>query len=66
MGNKQHLFLWCLILFAVQACGINSNLMFKTPKGAKEISDSIPLKPTAALLSAVTPPGKVSAAALFL
>lgn len=47
MGNKQHLFLWCLILFAVQACGINSNLMFKTPKGAKEISDSIPLKPTA-------------------
>ncbi len=29
----------------MQSCGINSNLMFKTPKGAKQISDSIPLTP---------------------
>lgn len=28
------------------SCGINSNLMFKTPKGVEEITDSIPLQPT--------------------
>lgn len=28
------------------SCGINSNLMFKTPKGVEEIKDSIPLQPT--------------------
>lgn len=27
------------------SCGINSNLMFKTPKGVEEITDSIPLQP---------------------
>lgn len=38
----------CLVLFAVMvsSCGINSNLMFRTPKGVEEKSDSIPLRPT--------------------
>jgi len=38
----------CLILLLVgttSSCGINSNLMFKTPKGVEEKSDSIPLRP---------------------
>lgn len=36
-----------LLLTAVlPSCGINSNLMFKTPKGVEERSDSIPLRPT--------------------
>jgi polysaccharide biosynthesis/export protein len=30
----------------VSSCGINSNLMFKTPKGVEEKTDSIPLRPT--------------------
>jgi polysaccharide biosynthesis/export protein len=39
----------CLVLAlaaAVSSCGINSNLMFKTPKGVEEQTDSIPLRPT--------------------
>lgn len=34
-----------LTLVATTSCGINSNLMFKTPKGVHEIKDSIPLQP---------------------
>ena len=29
----------------MNSCGINSNLMFKTPKGVEERTDSIPLRP---------------------
>lgn len=48
MQNKGVLFFSILLgLFLVQSCGINSNLMFRTPKGVKEITDSIPLKPSA-------------------
>ena len=36
-----------LVLCLLQSCGINSNLMFRTPKGVKEVTDSIPLKPVA-------------------
>lgn len=36
-----------VVLFLTQSCGINSNLMFKSPKGARQVSDSIPLKPIA-------------------
>lgn len=39
----------CLVLAltaAISSCGINSNLMFKTPKGVEEQTDSIPLRPT--------------------
>ncbi len=35
-----------LLLGVGSSCGINSNLMFKTPKGVAERSDSIPLRPT--------------------
>lgn len=38
----------CLILLligATSSCGINGNLMFKTPKGVEEKTDSIPLRP---------------------
>jgi polysaccharide export outer membrane protein len=35
-----------LLLGVGSSCGINSNLMFKTPKGVTERSDSIPLRPT--------------------
>lgn len=39
-------FIGVLLAFvALQSCGINSNLMFRTPKGVQEIKDSIPLKP---------------------
>jgi polysaccharide biosynthesis/export protein len=34
------------LIAAVSSCGINSNLMFKTPKGVEEQTDSIPLRPT--------------------
>lgn len=34
-----------LVLFLLNSCGINSNLMFKTPKGVEERTDSIPLRP---------------------
>lgn len=34
-----------LSLLATTSCGINSNLMFKTPKGVHEVKDSIPLHP---------------------
>jgi polysaccharide export outer membrane protein len=34
------------LLAAMASCGINSNLMFKTPKGVEEQTDSIPLRPT--------------------
>jgi polysaccharide export outer membrane protein len=47
MQNKRVLFSLLVGLFLLQSCGINSNLMFKTPKGVKEIRDSIPLKPVA-------------------
>lgn len=39
----------CLVLVLtalIASCGINSNLMFKTPKGVEEQTDSIPLRPT--------------------
>ncbi|MDR0803217.1 polysaccharide biosynthesis/export family protein [Fluviicola sp.] len=45
MRNKGLLFTVFVALFLLQSCGINSNLMFRTPKGVKEISDSIPMKP---------------------
>lgn len=35
-----------LLLGIGSSCGLNSNLMFKTPKGVPERSDSIPLRPT--------------------
>ncbi len=35
-----------LALLFFSSCGINSNLMFQTPKGVAEITDSIPLRPT--------------------
>ncbi|ASS47434.1 MAG: hypothetical protein A3D31_16465 [Candidatus Fluviicola riflensis] len=35
-----------LLLGVGSSCGINSNLMFKTPKGVPERNDSIPLRPT--------------------
>lgn len=34
-----------VVLISMSSCGINSNLMFKTPKGVHEIKDSIPLQP---------------------
>lgn len=38
---------WILLLTGIiSSCGINSNLMFKTPKGVEEKTDSIPLRPT--------------------
>lgn len=40
-------FCWILLLTGIfSSCGINSNLMFKTPKGVEEKTDSIPLRPT--------------------
>lgn len=45
MRNKGLLFTVLVALFLLQSCGINSNLMFRTPKGVKEIRDSIPMKP---------------------
>lgn len=45
MQNKGLLFSLLVGLFLLQSCGINSNLMFKTPKGVREVKDSIPLKP---------------------
>nr|WP_294858070.1 polysaccharide biosynthesis/export family protein [uncultured Fluviicola sp.] len=47
MRNKGVLFSLLVGLFLLQSCGINSNLMFRTPKGMKEVRDSIPLKPVA-------------------
>lgn len=47
MRNKGGWFSLLLVLFLLQSCGINSNLMFRTPKGVREIKDSIPLKPVA-------------------
>jgi polysaccharide biosynthesis/export protein len=41
------LFFLLLTVLLLQSCGINSNLMFRSPKGVKEITDSIPLKPVA-------------------
>jgi polysaccharide biosynthesis/export protein len=35
-----------VLLGMASSCGINSNLMFKTPKGVEEQKDSIPLRPT--------------------
>lgn len=32
-------------LFLLNSCGINSDIMFKTPKGVEERTDSIPLRP---------------------
>ena len=37
--------LFIFTLLSLSSCGINSNLMFKTPKGVHEIKDSIPLHP---------------------
>lgn len=34
-----------ILLLSLHSCGINSNLMFRTPKGVHEIRDSIPLQP---------------------
>ncbi|WP_343748848.1 polysaccharide biosynthesis/export family protein [Fluviicola sp.] len=45
MRNKGLLFTVLTALLLLQSCGINSNLMFRTPKGVKEVSDSIPMKP---------------------
>lgn len=45
MRNKGILFTVLTAMFLLQSCGINSNLMFRTPKGVKEINDSIPMKP---------------------
>lgn len=45
MRNKSILFFLVTGLLVLQSCGINSNLMFRTPKGVKEVTDSIPLKP---------------------
>lgn len=45
MRNKGLLFSLLTALFLLQSCGINSNLMFRTPRGVKEVKDSIPLKP---------------------
>lgn len=40
-------FCWVILLTGIfSSCGINSNLMFKTPKGVEEKTDSIPLRPT--------------------
>ena len=47
MQNKGLLFSLLVGLFLLQSCGINSNLMFRTPKGVQEVKDSIPLKPVA-------------------
>lgn len=41
----KFLFGGCLMLILLGSCGINSNLMFKTPKGVEEQTDSIPLRP---------------------
>lgn len=46
MRNKGLLFTVLTALLLLQSCGINSNLMFRTPKGVKEVSDSIPMKPS--------------------
>lgn len=40
------IFLLVSISFAFQRCGINSNLMFKSPKGEHAHSDSIPMFPS--------------------
>lgn len=37
----------CTVIL-LSSCGINSNLMFKEPKGVQAVSDSIPLHPTEA------------------
>lgn len=46
MRSKYPVFSLFLIavLFLFQRCGVNSNIMFKTPKGT--VTDSIPLKPS--------------------
>ncbi len=47
MKQKQIGFLIVLVLtFLFSSCGINGNMMFKTPKGGEYQHDSIPLKPT--------------------
>ncbi|MFN5912636.1 MAG: polysaccharide biosynthesis/export family protein [Bacteroidota bacterium] len=43
---KVLLLFWCSLLLS--SCGINSNLMFKEPKGYQAATDSIPLHPTEA------------------
>ncbi len=35
----------CFVTLLVSSCGVNKNLMFKTPKGVVEQKDSIPLRP---------------------
>lgn len=43
----QHLFCLIAALLLIQSCGVNSNIMFKTPKGEAVIKDSIPMFPVA-------------------
>jgi polysaccharide export outer membrane protein len=45
--NKLFIYLNLSILFiSLAGCGINSNIMFKTPKGVDYKYDSIPMRPT--------------------
>jgi polysaccharide export outer membrane protein len=43
--NKFGLLLSFGVFFLVESCGVNSNIMFKSPKGEYANSDSIPMKP---------------------
>ena len=40
-------FLILLTIYLVQSCGVNSNIMFKVPKGEAAQTDSIPMTPNA-------------------
>lgn len=46
--NLRLLFGFYLFALLVSSCGVNKNLMFKTPKGVEEKKDSIPLRPATA------------------
>jgi polysaccharide export outer membrane protein len=46
MSRSIVLFLAALLLLFFSSCGVNSNLMFKSPLGEHSISDSIPMSPS--------------------
>lgn len=45
LKNKFGFFVVLGIVFLIQSCGVNSNIMFKSPKGEHAHSDSIPMTP---------------------
>lgn len=46
MKKRSILFVLVPLLFVAGSCGVNSNLMFKSPQGEHAIADSIPMSPS--------------------